>query len=182
MPIITLVHGDITELEIQAIVNSANQSLMGGGGVDGAIHAVGGSALTEECRALDGCNKGEAKLTKGHGLPAQYVIHTVGPIFGREDGREVEILKQCYRSSLELAHTTGIRHIAFPAISTGGFHFPKEDGCKIALETVDEYIERYPDAFDQIVFVCYSELDLLIYKSVHETGSFSPGVLLQEQN
>jgi len=179
MPVVTLVHGDITQLEIQAIVNSANTSLLGGGGVDGAIHAVGGSALTEECRTLGGCNKGEAKLTKGHGLPAQYVIHTIGPVFGHEDGREIEILKQCYTNSLEVARTKGIRYIAFPAISTGGFHFPKEEACKIALETVGEYVEQHPNAFDEIVFVCYSELDFLIYKSVLETGNFSLDVALQ---
>lgn len=173
MPIITLVHGDITQMEIQAIVNSANQSLLGGGGVDGAIHAVGGAALTEECRLLNGCNKGEAKLTKGHDLPAQYVIHTVGPVFGHEDGQEVNILKRCYISSLEVARNKGIRHIAFPAISTGGFHFPKEEACKLATETVGNYVEQYPEAFDEIVFVCYSELDLLVYKFVLETGNFS---------
>lgn len=172
MPVITLFHGDITQLEIQAIVNSANETLLGGGGVDGAIHHAGGPALTEECRALGGCRKGEAKITRGHNLPAQYVIHTVGPVFGHENGKEAEILQQCYISVLDVARNNGIKHIAFPAISTGGFHFPKEQACKIALEAIGEYNERHPDAFEQIMFVCFTDLDFLIYKTILETGDF----------
>src|SRR5438552_1007471 len=133
---IEIIQGDITKLAVDAIVNAANSSLLGGGGVDGAIHAAAGRELREECQTLDGCDTGEAKITKGYKLPARHVIHTVGPVWqGGEDGED-ELLARCYRNSLELAERHGLRTIAFPSISTGAFRFPVERACRIALAEI----------------------------------------------
>jgi O-acetyl-ADP-ribose deacetylase (regulator of RNase III) len=141
---IELVEGDITLQETDAIVNAANRSLLGGGGVDGAIHRAAGPELLAECRTLNGCQTGEAKITKGYRLPARYVIHTVGPIY--RDGRhgEPELLADCYRNSLRVAVSNGLKTVAFPSISTGAYGYPIEDAAAIALETVGNFLEDHP--------------------------------------
>src|SRR5689334_8805825 len=141
-PAISIVQGDITKLDVDAIVNAANSSLLGGGGVDGAIHRAAGPGLVEECRGLGGCPTGDAKITKGYNLPARHVIHTVGPVYGRERGREKDLLASCYRRSLELANQHQLKSIAFPSISTGAFGYPITEAARIALETVKEELEK----------------------------------------
>lgn len=160
---IQITQGDITETKVDVIVNAANQSLLGGGGVDGAIHYCAGPQLLEECRTLGGCEKGEAKITKGYNLPAQYVIHTVGPVYGHEDGLEEELLANCYKNSLILAQRHGLKSIAFPAISTGAFRFPKDQAVKIAFNAVNEFLNKNPDAFEEVIFVLFDQKNYLIY-------------------
>lgn len=162
---ITLVKGDITKQDVDAVVNAANRSLLGGGGVDGAIHRAAGPQLLEECRTLGGCNTGEAKITRGYRLPAKHVIHTVGPIYGSEGGREAELLAGCYRNSLELAKKHGLKTIAFPAISTGVYGYPKEEAAKIVFKTIKDFIER-DDSLEEIRLVLFSESDLKLYKRI----------------
>ena len=165
------IQGDITKQKVEAIVNAANTSLLGGGGVDGAIHRAAGPELLEECRSLGGCKTGEAKITKGYRLSAQFVIHTVGPIW--KDGRsgEDELLRSCYRRSLELAKQHGIRTIAFPSISTGAYRFPIERAARIAVETVRQFLAE-ADEFDQVLLVCFSANDLSVYQKIlKETDS-----------
>jgi O-acetyl-ADP-ribose deacetylase (regulator of RNase III) len=141
---IELVEGDITLQDTDAIVNAANTSLLGGGGVDGAIHRAAGPELLAECRTLNGCPTGEAKITKGYRLPARYVIHTVGPVY--RDGRhnEPQLLASCYRNSLRVAVSNGLKSVAFPSISTGAYGYPIEDASEIALETVANFLEDHP--------------------------------------
>src|SRR5437763_11460864 len=136
------VHADITKLDVDAIVNAANNSLLGGGGVDGAIHRAAGPALLEECRHLHGCATGEAKITKGYQLPARHVVHTVGPVWGGGQAGEAELLAQCYRSCFALAEQHGLRSLAFPSISTGAYGYPLEQAARIAVREIKQALER----------------------------------------
>ena len=140
---IKLFQGDITTLKVDAIVNAANSSLMGGGGVDGAIHRAAGKELLEECKTLNGCKTGEAKITKGYTLPAKYIIHTVGPVWKGGNNNEDNLLANCYKNSLQLAVENGIKTIAFPAISTGIYNFPLERAIKIAILQVTKFLKEY---------------------------------------
>lgn len=160
---IEIVQGDITLLEVDAVVNAANQSLLGGGGVDGAIHRSAGPQLLAECRKLGGCPTGEARLTSGYSLPARYVIHTVGPVWHGGDRNEDNLLASCYRNSLELALKLKLRSIAFPSISTGVYRFPIKRASRIALRVIHDFIVSEPDA-PRVMIACFSEEDLACYQ------------------
>lgn len=161
---IRLVEGDITSMEVDAIVNAANQSLLGGGGVDGAIHRAAGPELLEACRLLKGCETGQAKITPGFQLPARHVIHTVGPVWkGGRQGEE-ELLQSCYRRSLELALEHGLRSVAFPNISTGVYRFPKAQAAEIAIRTAQLFLEERGPVLE-IVFVVFDQENLRLYRS-----------------
>ena len=152
---VVVVEGDITQQSVDAIVNAANTSLLGGGGVDGAIHRAAGSGLLEECRRLNGCKTGDAKITKGYNLLADWVIHTVGPIWQDGNHGEDQLLASCYRRCLELAEQYKIRTIAFPAISTGIYGFPAERAARIAVSEVKTFLESH-SSVEQVIFVCFS--------------------------
>jgi len=152
---IEIVEGDLTELAVDAIVNAANGSLLGGGGVDGAIHRAAGPGLRAECKALAGCATGEAKLTGGHLLPARHVIHTVGPVWRDGNQGEPQLLRNCYRNSFLIAHEQGLSSIAFPAISTGVYRYPMEQACRIALEEAKDALARFPE-LTRVIFVTFS--------------------------
>ena len=164
MTTLETVRADITTLAVDAIVNAASRSLLGGGGVDGAIHRAAGPRLLEECRALGGCETGSAKITGGYDLPAKHVIHAVGPVWHGGDRREPALLASCYRSALELARKHGIRSIAFPCISTGIYGYPVKDAAKVAVETVRAYVDANPGSLDAVVFCCFSERDVADYE------------------
>jgi O-acetyl-ADP-ribose deacetylase (regulator of RNase III) len=155
--------GDITKLAVDAIVNAANSSLLGGGGVDGAIHRAAGPELVAECRMLHGCRTGEAKLTKGYRLPARYVIHTVGPVWQGGGKGEAELLASCYRHSLEIAEINGCRTIAFPAISTGIYRFPKAQASRIAAGAVVEFLGQNPLP-EIVTFCCFDDQTAELYR------------------
>ena len=164
---IHLIQEDITSLNVDAIVNAANRSLMGGGGVDGVIHRSAGKQLLEECITLNGCATGDAKITKGYLLPAKYVVHTVGPVWYGGDKGESELLKSAYQRSLEIAKENNIRTIAFPNISTGIYHFPKEKAAQIAIKTVNDFLQQYEEPMD-VYFVCFDQENLKLYKDILE--------------
>lgn len=162
---ISVLKGDITKLETDAIVNAANTSLLGGGGVDGAIHRAAGKELLAECKTLGGCKTGQSKITKGYNLPSEFVIHTVGPVWHGGKNNERELLKSCYETSLNLAKENNIKTIAFPAISCGVYHFPLEEACEIATKTVKEFIlnNDYPE---KVVFIDINDRVVETYKNI----------------
>ena len=160
---IELIVGDIAKLEVDAIVNAANNSLMGGGGVDHAIHRAAGKELMEECRLLRGCETGQSKITKGYLLPAQFVIHTVGPVWNNGTENEEALLASCYQSALQLANENNIKTIAFPNISTGAYRFPFQEAAEIAWRTITEFLETH-SLPEKVYLVCYAENTLHQYK------------------
>jgi len=160
---IEIIQGDITTLGVDAIVNAANRSLLGGGGVDGAIHCAAGPKLLEECRKLGGCDTGEAKITKGYNLKARQVIHTVGPVYGGKS-QDSLLLSQCYFNSLELAARNDLSSIAFPAISCGVYGYPIKDACKIAIATTGRFLSEKKSSINKVIFILFSSKDYNIYK------------------
>ena len=156
--------GDITRLQVDAIVNAANSSLLGGGGVDGAIHRAAGPQLLEECRKIGGCPTGEARITGGYQLPATHVIHTVGPVYHRMNAIQAEnLLKQCYQNSMALAVENGLRSIAFPAVSCGVYGYPIEDACRVAIDSACRFLQG-SDILQQVVFILFSDSDRQVYE------------------
>lgn len=164
---IEIIKGDITKIHADAIVNAANTSLLGGGGVDGAIHRTGGPQILEECRAIRNrqgkCSTGEAVVTTAGNLPAKYVIHTVGPVWNGDEEKCLQLLSECYNNSLKLAESLGVKTIAFPNISTGIYKFPKELAGEIALNEVRKF---YSDSIEKVIFVCFDEENEEIYKKL----------------
>ena len=167
MPNIEIVKGDITKLDVDAIVNAANESLLGGGGVDGAIHRAAGPELLEECRKLNGCPTGEAKLTRGYNLPAKHVIHTVGPIWSGGNSGETDLLASCYRNSLSLAEDNELSSIAFPSISTGVYGYPFDEACKIAIMEIQKFLSESGHE-TEVILVTHSQKDFDVYNSIYD--------------
>lgn len=164
-----LLQGDITRLEVDAIVNAANRSLLGGGGVDGAIHRAAGPQLLAECRTLGGCETGQAKITAGYRLPARHVIHTVGPVY-RHRPDDPQLLAACYRNSLELAVAHGLQTVAFPAISCGVYGYPPQEACPIAVDTVKAFLQQ-DDTLEKVLFVVFDDKLYRIYHDYLRAGS-----------
>lgn len=171
MPVkLRALHADITTLVVDAIVNAANATLLGGGGVDGAIHRAAGPGLLDECRRLGGCRTGEAKLTSGHRLPARYVIHTVGPVWRDGGSGEAALLSACYQNALRLAADQNLTTIAFPSISTGVYGYPFAEAARIAVRSVLAALNTWP-AFEEVIFCCFAESDRLVYQRLlNENG------------
>ncbi|WP_439881760.1 O-acetyl-ADP-ribose deacetylase [Pontibacter sp. MBLB2868] len=168
---IDVIKGDITKQEVDAIVNAANSSLLGGGGVDGAIHRAGGPAILEECKQIrakqGGCPTGEAVITTGGKLPAKYVIHTVGPVWHGGNQREPELLANCYRNSLQLANENDVQSIAFPNISTGVYGYPKDKAANVAVQAVQDYLQQHQQSgIKNVRFVCFDDENYALYKSI----------------
>jgi len=164
---IQIIKGDITHLQVDVIVNAANRSLLGGGGVDGAIHRAAGPELLEECKHLNGCQTGEAKITKGYQLPARYVIHTVGPVWHGGMHDEPHFLADCYRNSLKLAHDLKLESIAFPAISTGIFGYPKRDAAHVAKQEIIKFLD-HNNHLKKVIFVIFDEENYQIYTELFD--------------
>jgi O-acetyl-ADP-ribose deacetylase (regulator of RNase III) len=162
---IKVIEGDITRLKIDAIVNAANTTLMGGGGVDGAIHHAAGPGLLKECMALNGCKTGEAKITSGYNLPVKFIIHTVGPIWNGGSRGEKELLASCYRNSLRIAENTKLKSIAFPNISTGVYRFPRTLAAEIAIQEVRKFVKTCHE-IEKIIFVAFDEENYALYKKL----------------
>ena len=163
---ISTIKADITTISVDAIINAANSLLLGGGGVDGAIHRVAGPELLEECRLLEGCEVGKAKITKGYKLPAKHVIHTVGPVWQGGDKAEAELLASCYKRSLEIALKNNVKTIAFPCIGTGVYGYPADFAAKVAVSTVNSFKDDLPGKLKEVIFCCFSDEDLLIYEKL----------------
>ena len=165
---LTLERGDITRVAFDAIVNAANSSLLGGGGVDGAIHRAGGPKILEECMAIrarqGGCATGEAVITTGGNMPARFVIHTVGPVYRENDEKMPVLLGNCYRNALRLAVERGLKTVAFPNISTGVYGYPKEEACAVAVQAVQTFIAEHPDVLEEVRFVCFDEENYDLYR------------------
>lgn len=166
----TVMEGDITRLSVDAVVNAANESLLGGGGVDGAIHRAAGPELLEQCRKLGGCPTGEARITPGFRMAARHIIHTVGPVWQGGDEDEDALLAECYRNSLSLAEENGARTVAFPAISTGAYGFPPERAVGIAVKTVAAYLAR-TEAVERVVFCCFDAKTAALYQTALAGGT-----------